>query len=76
MDFILTQSERTRTEFLDRLTREFARTISGLDPVEVVKQLLEGRSIEVSAKIRLVPSDTDKGGRGIKLSAKGPEKTK
>jgi len=44
--------------------------------VEVVKRLLEGRSIEVSAKIRLVPSDTEKGGRGIKLSAKGPEKTK
>ncbi len=74
MDFILTQSERTRTEFLDRLTREFARTMSSLDPVEVVKRLLEGRSIEVSAKIRLVPPDTEKGGRGIKLSAKGPEK--
>jgi hypothetical protein len=74
MDFILAQSERTRGEFLDRLTREFARTMSSLDPVEVVKRLLEGRSIEVSATIRLVPSDTEKDGRGVKLSATGPPK--
>ena len=62
MDFILTQSERTRAEFLDRISKEFARALSTLDPVEVVKRLLEGRSIEVSATIRLVPSDTEKGG--------------
>ena len=75
MDFILAQSERTRAEFLDRISKEFARTLSSLDPVEVVKRLLEGRSIEVSASIRLVPSDTAKGGRGVKLSVKGPEET-
>jgi hypothetical protein len=73
MDFILAQSEQTRAEFLDRISKEFARTLSSLDPVEVVKRLLEGRSIEVSASIRLVPSDTAKGGRGVKLSVRGPE---
>jgi hypothetical protein len=75
MDFILAQSERTRAEFLDRISKEFARTLSTLDPVEVVKRLLEGRSIEVSATIRLVATDTAKGGRGVKLSVKGPEET-
>ena len=40
-----------------------------LDPVELVKRLLEGRSIEVSAKIRLVPSDAEPGGRGVKYSS-------
>jgi hypothetical protein len=74
MDFILAQSERTRAEFLDRISKEFARTLGSLDPVEVVKRLLEGRSIEVSASIRLVPSDTAKGGHGVKLSVRGPEK--
>ena len=73
MDFILAQSERTRAEFLDRISKEFARTLSSLDPVEVVKRLLEGRSIEVSASFRLVPSDAAKGGRGVKLSVRGPE---
>ena len=75
MDFILAQSERTRAEFLDRISREFARTLNALDPVEVVKRLLEGRSIEVSATIRLVPSSTAKGGRGVALSVKGPRET-
>ena len=75
MDFILDQSDRTRAEFLDRISKEFARTLNALDPVEVVKRLLEGRSIEVSATIRLVPSDTAKGGRGVELSVKGPGET-
>jgi hypothetical protein len=73
MDFILTESERTRGELLDRLSKEFARALSTLDPVELVKRLLEGRSIEVSAKIRLVPSDTAKGGDGVKVSVRGHE---
>lgn len=64
MDFILAQSERTRVEFLDRISKEFARALSNLDPVEVVKRLLEGRSIEVSAQIRLVPSTPRPGRRG------------
>lgn len=64
MDFILSQSERTRAEILDRVSKEFARTLAAIDPVEVAKRLLEGRSIEVSAQFRLVPSDseTDEGG--------------
>ena len=73
MDFILNQSERTRAEFLDRLSKEFAGALSSLDPVELVKRLLEGRSIEVSAKIRLVPSLTEPGERGIKLSVNDAE---
>jgi hypothetical protein len=76
MDFILTESERTRGELLDRLSKEFARALSTLDPVELVKRLLEGRSIEVSAKIRLVPSDTAKGGDGVKVSVRGHEEPK
>jgi hypothetical protein len=74
MDFILTESERTRGEFLDRISKEFARALSTLDPVELVKRLLEGRSIEVSATIRLVPSDTEKGGGGVKLSVREHKK--
>jgi hypothetical protein len=75
MDFILAQSERTRTEFLDRISKEFARALGNLDPVEVVKRLLEGRSIEVSAQIRLVPSTpgTRKRGAGFKVSLDGSE---
>jgi hypothetical protein len=76
MDFIMTESERTRGEFLDRISKEFAQALSTLDPVELVKRLLEGRSIEVSAEIRLVPSDTEKGGGGVKLSVRENEEPK
>jgi hypothetical protein len=70
MDFIMTQSDRTRAELLDRISREFARALGALDPVELVKRLLEGRSIEVSARIRLAPSDPDRNGGGIERSKK------
>jgi hypothetical protein len=73
MDFILDQSERTRTELLDRLAKEFAGALSSLDPVELAKRLLEGRSIEVSAKIRLVPSRGEAGRRGVNLSVNEAE---
>jgi len=76
MDFIMTESERTRGEFLDRISKEFARALSTLDPVELVKRLLEGRSIEVSAKILLVSADTEKGGGGVKLSVREDEEPK
>ena len=75
MDFILTQSERTRAEFLDRISKEFAGALSTLDPVELVKRLLEGRSIEVSATIRLAPSSAEKDGRGVELSLRGPQES-
>ena len=60
IDFVVTQSEKTRAEFLDRVSREFGRALSAMDPVEVVKRLLEGRTIEVSATIRFVEDEKKK----------------
>jgi hypothetical protein len=57
LEFLLEQSERTRTEFLDRLSKEFGRVLSRLDPVEVARRLLEGRAIEVTAQIRFAPDE-------------------
>jgi hypothetical protein len=70
MDFILSQSERTRTELLDRISKEFARVLGSIDPAEVANRLLEGRSIEVSARFRLVPSDSERDGGAAKGSKK------
>jgi hypothetical protein len=53
MEFMIEQSERTRAELLDRLSREFGRVISAFDPVEILRRLLDGQAIEVSARIRL-----------------------
>jgi hypothetical protein len=55
VEFVLDQSQRMRSEFLDRVSREFGRVLERIDPVEVARRLLEGRTIEVSARFRLVP---------------------
>jgi hypothetical protein len=59
IEFVIGQSERTRAEFLDRLSREFARALTAVDPAEIARRLLEGRSIEVTARLRLVPRDEE-----------------
>ncbi len=60
IEFVVAQSEKTRAEFLDRVSREFGKALSAMDPVEVVKRMLEGRTIEVSATIRFVEDEKKK----------------
>jgi hypothetical protein len=57
LEFVVEQSERTRAELLDRLSREFGRAISAFDPVEILRRLLDGQTLEVSARIRLANGD-------------------
>jgi hypothetical protein len=56
LDFMVGQSEKTRAELLERLSREFGKVISAVDPVEILRRLLDGQTIEVSARIRLANS--------------------
>jgi hypothetical protein len=53
LDFMVGQSEKTRAELLERLSREFGKVLTAVDPVEILRRLLDGQTIEVSAKIRL-----------------------
>lgn len=53
MDFALEQSERTRKEFLERLSFEIAQTLEKVDLTTALRELLEGRTLEVRAEIRL-----------------------
>jgi hypothetical protein len=52
-DFAADQSERTRKEFLERLSYELAQTLEKVDLAAVLRELLEGRTLEVRAEIRL-----------------------
>ena len=54
VEFVLDQSQRMRGEFLDRVSRELGRVLERVDPVEVARRLLEGRTVEVRASFRLV----------------------
>ena len=55
LEFMLDQSQRMRGEFLERVSREFGRVLDRIDPVDLARRLLEGRTVEVSARFRLVP---------------------
>ena len=57
IEFLLDQSQRMRGEFLDRISQEFGRVLERVDPVEVARRLLDGRTVEVSARFRLVPEE-------------------
>jgi hypothetical protein len=53
-DFAIEQSNRTRADFLERLSYEIGRTLEQVDVAAVLAQLLQGRTLEVSARIRLL----------------------
>jgi hypothetical protein len=59
-DYISESSDRTRSEFLDRLSREIAQTLKDIDLAAVLQELLEGRTLKVNAEFKL--SDDPKNG--------------
>ncbi len=68
-DFAADQSERTRDEFLERLSFEIGRTLENIDVADVLSRLLAGSTIEINAEIRLRPAQKGAGSK-VKISAK------
>ena len=54
IEYVLDQSERMRSEFLERVSVEIGRAASNMDPVDIARRLLEGRTIEVTARFRIL----------------------
>jgi len=69
-DFAAEQSERARTEFLERLSFEIAQSFEKLDLAEVLQQLLDGRTLEVRAEIRLGPAEGGRGRHSVRAGLK------
>lgn len=59
VDFAASQGERTRAEMAERLAGEFGRVLENVDLAELARAVLQGQSVEVTARIRLVPRDED-----------------
>ena len=59
VDFVSSQSERTRGDLTDAIAQEVGRTLKSIDLTQVADQLLTGRTLEVSARVRLLPLDDD-----------------
>ena len=70
-DYIAESSDRTRSEFLDRLSREIARTLKDVDIAAVLQQLLEGRTLRVNAEFSLSDEPGNGSGASIRLEKEG-----
>ncbi len=74
-DYIAESSDRTRSEFLDRLSREIARTLKDIDIAAVLQQLLEGRTLKVNAEFRLSDDPGTDSGAAVRFEkTSGTEK--
>ena len=74
IDFAIDQSERTRAEFIERMAFEVARSLENVDLATVLTRLLEGRTLEVKAEIRLNPKDGRSGAGPIQVVLGGEER--
>ncbi len=72
VDFAVEQSERTRAEFLERLSHELARSLERVDLGAALVELLEGRTLEIKAQIRL--GSRREGGARTQLELAAPRR--
>ncbi len=73
-DFVVNQSERTRKEFLERLSFEIGQSLEKIDISRVLADLLEGRTLEVNAEIRLSPKGSEPGSGRLHVAARTRQK--
>ena len=52
-DYLAESSDRTRSEFLERLSHEIGHVLENVDIAAVLHQLLEGRTLKVNAEFQL-----------------------
>ena len=71
VDFAVDQSERTRAEFLERLSHELARSLEHMDLGAALAELLEGRTLEIKAQIRLGPKRAGRARTRLRLADVG-----
>ena len=57
VDFAAQQSERTRRDFGDAVAKEVGRVLEQVDLAEMFGRILENRTVEIRARVRLLPSD-------------------
>ena len=73
-DYIAESSDRTRSEFLDRLSHEIARALKDIDVAAVLERLLEGRTLKVNAEFRLSDDPGTDSGAAVRFERKSSTK--
>ena len=57
VDFAAQQSERTRHDFSEAVAKEVGRALEKVDLAEMFGQIFENRTVEIRARVRLLPTD-------------------
>ena len=73
-DFAVEQSDRARREFLERLSFEIAQSFEKIDVAAVLRDLLEGRTLEIRAEIRLGEKEPGRQGISARLRPSGEDR--
>lgn len=55
VDFASEQSNRARQEFIDRLSTQIEALIQRIDVKELVETVMQGRTVEVKASLKILP---------------------
>lgn len=63
VDFAAGQSERARRDFSEAVAKEVGRVLEGVDLAEMFGQLFENRTVEITARVRLLPEGDTSGTR-------------
>jgi hypothetical protein len=72
-DFAVDQSERARREFLERLSFEIAQSLDKVDVAAVLQELLQGRTLEIRAEIRLGDKEPGPARHGVHATLRPKE---
>lgn len=64
VEFAAAQSERTRRDFAERLADALGKRLDAINLEELAARLLQGHTIEVSARVRFVPRAEDEAEAG------------
>jgi hypothetical protein len=59
VEFAAEQGDRTRRDFTERLAAELGRSLEAIDLQQLAERLLQGHTVEVTARIRFLPREQD-----------------
>ena len=57
VDFAVDQSDRTRSDFTNKMAEEMARVIESMDLEAILRSVLADHRVELKAEIQLVPRE-------------------
>ena len=77
VEFAAEQGDRTRRDFAERLASELGRSLASIDLQQLAGRLLQGHTVEVSARIRFLPRGEDEAeaGHSVRVRVAREEKS-